>query len=151
MPGWEDCAARRGLPRRAGRRGGGESGMSALEVALLAPLVIGFVLVLVCFGVIVDARGSVEGAARDAARAGSMQRDDGSANAAAQSTAADELGRVCERLDVEQTSTGFTPGTLYTVRVSCAVPLSGIDWFALGTQTIVIDATAPLDTYRRSG
>jgi Flp pilus assembly protein TadG len=132
--------------------------MSALEVVLLAPLVIGFVLVLVGFGVLVDARGSVAGAARDASRMGSLQRDAVSADSAAQAVAQSELAKVCSSVVFEQIdpvsktrSQVFTPGTLYTVRVSCTVSLAGINWANLGSQTIVCDATSPLDQFRRSG
>ena len=69
--------------------------MSVIEVVLLAPLVIGFIMILVVFGVLVDQRGNVQGAARDAARMGSLQRDDATANAQAQAAAAADLGNSC--------------------------------------------------------
>lgn len=137
----------------------GEHGMSALEVVLLAPLVIGFIMVLVCFGVLVNARGDVQGAARDAARAGSLQRDYKAALAAATSAAAADLGGVCsggsqvDEVDPvsEVSSQSFVSGGLYTIQVTCTVSLSGLDWFDLGDRTITAYSTAPLDTYRRVG
>ncbi len=81
--------------RDCGRDRDRESGMSTLEVVLLAPLVIGFVMFLVCFGVLVNARGTVQGAARDAARMGSLQRDDETANSSAYAAAAADLGNTC--------------------------------------------------------
>lgn len=134
--------------------------MSVLEVVLLAPLVIGFIMVLVCFGVMVNERGNVQGAARDAARMGSLQRDDHGANTQAQAAAAADLGSDCvggpqvTQVDPSNPalpSNGFDSGGLYTVKVTCVVSLSGLDWFSLGNQTITALSTAPLDTYRRAG
>lgn len=135
-----------------------ESGMSTLEVVLLAPLVIGFVMFLVCFGVLVNARGTVQGAARDAARMGSLQRDDNTAYTAASAAAAADLGNTCSGpLDVEQVdpdtktaSNDFAAGGLYTIKVTCTVPLTGLDWFSLGSQTIISYSSAPLDIFRRT-
>ena len=144
-------------PRRDRDR---EAGMSVLEVVLLAPLVIGFIMILVCFGVLVNARGDVQGAARDAARMGSLQRDDATANAQAQAAAVADLGNTCAggpvvtQVNPNNTSLApgdFTAGGLYTVQVTCVVPLSGLDWFSLGSQTITAYSTAPLDTFRRAG
>jgi hypothetical protein len=137
--------------------------MSIIEVVLLAPLVIGFIMILVCFGVLVDARGNVQGAARDAARMGSLQRDDASANAAAKQTATSELGNTCVNPPLVQqvdpntkapyTGGGgpFVPGELYTVKVSCVVDLTGLNWFGLPPQTVISYSTAPLDVFRRTG
>jgi len=149
----------RSVMRRPRRDGGREAGMSVLEVVLLAPLVIGFIMILVVFGVLVNARGNVQGAARDAARIGSLQRDDTSAQGAAQNTAATELARTCPGAvvtqvnpnDTAQNSQDFTAGGLFTIKVSCTIPLTGLDWFSLGAKTITAYSTAPLDTFRRTG
>lgn len=140
--------------------GEGEHGMSALEVVLLAPLVIGFIMVLVSFGILVNARGNVQGAARDAARMGSLQRDYQDASKQAQAAAAADLGNTCaggpvatqvDSNNVAIPSQDFAHGGLYTVKVTCVVSLAGLDWFSLGNQTITAYSTAPLDTYRRTG
>lgn len=144
--------------RRPPRDGERESGMSTLEVVLLAPLVIGFVMFLVCFGVLVDAHGTVQGAARDAARMGSLQRDDATANTSAYAAAAADLGNTCSGpFEVQQVdpntkavSNAFAAGELYTIKVTCTVTLSGLDWFSVGSQTIISYSTAPLDIFRRT-
>jgi Flp pilus assembly protein TadG len=159
--------AREAMRRRArggrDRDGGGdvrrEAGMSALEVVLLAPLVIGFIMMLVVFGVLVNARGNVQGAARDAARMGSLQRDYRTAQRTAQSTAASELAKTCPGATAEQVNPAnvalpdndFTAGGLFTIKVVCTIPLSGLDWFSLGSKTVTAYSTAPLDTFRRTG
>lgn len=140
---------------------GPESGMSVIEVVLLSPLVIGFLLFLVCFGVLVDAHGTVQGASRDAARMGSLQRDSTSAIAAARAAAAADLGNLCtnpiaqvvQQVDpVTKTGTAaFAAGDLYTIEISCDVSLAGLDWFNLGQQTVIAYSTAPLDVFRRTG
>lgn len=144
--------------RRPPRDGDRESGMSTLEVVLLAPLVIGFIMFLVCFGVLVDARGTVQGAARDAARMGSLQRDDATANTSAYDAAAADLGNTCSGpFEVQQVdpnskapSHDFAAGQLYTIKVTCTVTLTGLDWFSVGSQTIISYSTAPLDIFRRT-
>jgi Flp pilus assembly protein TadG len=135
-----------------------ESGVSILEVVLLTPLVVGFIMILVCFGVLVDARGTVQGAARDAARMGSLQRDGGTALSMARQTAAADLGSTCTSYTVTQVDpnnktpyNGFTVGELYTIEVSCTVDLSGLNWFGLPAQKIVSYSSAPLDIFRRTG
>ena len=144
--------------RRPPADGERESGMSTLEVVLLAPLVIGFVMFLVCFGVLVDARGTVQGAARDAARMGSLQRDDATANRSAYAAAAADLGNTCDGPfqvqqvdpDTKTASNDFAAGQLYTIKVTCTVSLTGLDWFSVGGQTIISYSTAPLDIFRRT-
>jgi Flp pilus assembly protein TadG len=144
--------------RDSGRDRDRESGMSTLEVVLLAPLVIGFVMFLVCFGVLVNARGTVQGAARDAARMGSLQRDDDTANRSAYAVAAADLGNTCADPfvvqqvdpDTKAPSNDFAAGDLYTIKVTCTVPLTGLDWFSIGSQTIVSYSSAPLDIFRRT-
>jgi Flp pilus assembly protein TadG len=131
-----------------------ESGVSVVEVVLLMPVVVGFVMLLVCFGILVDTRGTVQGAARDAARMGSLQHDGVTANTSARTVVGNDLGtNVCTGgWNFSGTPTAdFAAGHLYTVTVTCAVSLTGLDWFNLGTKTFVVQAAAPLDVYRRSG
>jgi Flp pilus assembly protein TadG len=147
------------LKHRKRNRWSRESGISVVEVVILAPLVIGFVMFLVALGVLVDARGNIQGAARDAARMGSLQRDPAAAQQAAQqAAAADGMDSTCDSgwsVNEIDPNTGnqtaaFTPGELYTVQIICSVNLRSLDWFSFGTKTFVINATAPLDYFRRS-
>jgi Flp pilus assembly protein TadG len=141
------------------RRRPRESGMSAVEVVMLAPVVIGFVMCLVELGILVDARGNIQGAARDAARAGSLQRDAGAAiDAATKAAAADGMDGTCTgNWSIAQVdpatgaaTTAFDPGELYTVQITCNVTLGGLNWIDMGTKTFRIEATAPLDFFRRT-
>ncbi len=136
-------------PDGGGRGGCGidDRGISTIEVVILAPVIIMFILVLVGFGQLVDGRGAVDGAARDAARAGSLQRTQSSAMEQATSAAQADLDDTCVggTLNVSQTSAGFKADTLFTVQVSCTI--RGLDLH----RTITSSASSPLDPYRRAG
>ncbi|WP_121716096.1 TadE/TadG family type IV pilus assembly protein [Streptomyces sp. E5N91] len=135
---------------RPPRNGGDDRGLSTIEVVILAPVMILFILVLVAFGQLVDGRGALDGAARDAARAGSIQKDHGTAMAEAKKAAEANLADVCSGpVSVVQKSAGFEPDTLFTVEVSCEV--RGLDSIGLNIPT-TLSATfsSPLDPYRRT-
>ncbi|MFG3128985.1 TadE/TadG family type IV pilus assembly protein [Streptomyces tendae] len=127
-----------------------DRGLSTIEVVILAPVMILFILVLVAFGQLVDGRGALDGAARDAARAGSIQKDHGTAIAEAKKAAEANLADVCSGpVSVVQKSPGFEPDTLFTVEVSCEV--RGLASIGLNIPT-TLSATfsSPLDPYRRT-
>ncbi|MFG3319903.1 TadE/TadG family type IV pilus assembly protein [Streptomyces sp. NPDC048171] len=132
------------------RRPATDEGLSTIEVVILAPVMILFILVLVAFGQLVDGRGALDGAARDAARAGSIQKDHGTAIAEARKAAESNLTDVCSGpVSVVQKSAGFEPDTLFTVEVSCEV--RGLASIGLNVPT-TLSATfsSPLDPYRRT-
>lgn len=132
------------------RREDADRGLSTIEVVILAPVMILFILVLVAFGQLVDGRGALDGAARDAARAGSIQKDHGRAIAEAKKAAEANLADVCSGpVSVVQKSAGFEPDTLFTVEVSCEV--RGLASIGLDIPT-TLSATfsSPLDPYRRT-
>ncbi|MEF9905644.1 TadE/TadG family type IV pilus assembly protein [Streptomyces sp. P9-A2] len=138
--------------RAAGRDGvaGGDRGLSTIEVVILAPVMILFILVLVAFGQLVSGRGALDGAARDAARAGSIQKDHGRAMAEARNAAEANLADICSGpVNVVQTSQGFEPDTLFTVEVSCEV--RGLATLGLNIPTTLSASfSSPLDPYRRT-
>ncbi|MEU4165987.1 TadE/TadG family type IV pilus assembly protein [Streptomyces sp. NPDC026665] len=127
-----------------------DRGLSTIEVVILAPVMILFILVLVAFGQLVDGRGALDGAARDAARAGSIQKDHATAMAEARKAAEADLGDICSGpVSVTQTSTGFEPDTLFTVEVSCEV--RGLAMIGLDVPTTLeASFSSPLDPFRRT-
>ncbi|MFD4968856.1 TadE/TadG family type IV pilus assembly protein [Streptomyces sp. NPDC058424] len=127
-----------------------DSGLSTVEVVILAPVMILFILVLVAFGQLVEGRGAVDGAARDAARAGSIQKDHATAMSEARKAAEADLADVCSGpVSVVQTSAGFAPDTLFTVEVSCQV--RGLASLGLNIPTTLSASfSSPLDPFRRS-
>ncbi|UQA93747.1 pilus assembly protein [Streptomyces halobius] len=127
-----------------------DQGISSIEVVILAPVIILFILVLVAFGQLVDGRGAVDGAARDAARAGSIQRDAPVAMSEAKKAATADLTDVCSGpVTVRKASAGFKAGGLFTVEVSCEI--RGLSMLGLNIPTNLTGrATSPLDPFRRA-
>ncbi|ELP64249.1 TadE/TadG family type IV pilus assembly protein [Streptomyces turgidiscabies] len=128
----------------------GDRGLSTVEVVILAPVMIMFILVLVAFGQLVDGRGALDGAARDAARAGSIQKDHATAIAEARRAAEADLTDVCSGpVTVTQTSAGFEPDTIFSVQVSCEV--RGLAMLGLDIPTtLTATFSSPLDPFRRT-
>ncbi|CAM5699442.1 TadE/TadG family type IV pilus assembly protein [Streptomyces purpurascens] len=126
-----------------------DRGISTVEVVILAPVMILFILVLVAFGQMVEGRGAIDGAARDAARAGSLQRDVGNAMAEARKAAEADLTDVCTGpVNVTKTSAGFADADLFSVEVSCQV--RGLAMVGLDIKTSMSGSfTAPLDPFKR--
>jgi Flp pilus assembly protein TadG len=122
----------------------------AVEVVILTPVLVAFLLLVVAFGRYVTTRGDVEAVARDAVRAASLERTPGAAQAAANAAVAAGLRRGgCSPAAL---SGAFTAGGTITVEVECAVPLSDLGLIGLpGSVTVRGSSAAPLDTYRRTG
>jgi Flp pilus assembly protein TadG len=140
--------------RFPGQRGGsGERGSMAVEMVLLAPVLLMFVLVVVAFGRYVAIRGDVEAASRDAVRAASFERTSSSAGDAASLTATASLNPKWKCSDTNlQDPDGFTAGQIVSITLSCQVPLSDLGLIGLkGTKTVSSTSEAPLDRYRRTG
>lgn len=136
---------------RAGGARSGDRGMSSIEVVILAPVILLFILVLVAFGQLVDGRGAVDGAARDAARAGSLQRSLTSAMDQAKLAANDDLDGTCVSgtITVHRGPGQFEPGGLFTVIVSCQI--RGLGSLGLDIhKTVTSQASSPLDPFRRA-
>jgi len=138
--------------RLAAARERPDAGVSAVEMVILAPLMLMFVLLLVAFGLLVRAHSSLDGAARDAARAGSLQRNLGAATSAARDAAVADAANICAGGRVNVTTGGsFVSGGMFTVHVSCEV--RALKWLGFKNLTTSVDATsaAPIDTFRRTG
>lgn len=137
----------------------GDRGTMALELALLTPLLVAFILVLVGLGRVVEAQSQVDGAARDAARAASLSRTRPGANSAASDAAAQTLSdpgkkkRWCQ--GAPNTIVDFSQwrrGGQVSVTVNCKIDLSGLSLIGFHpTRTMTGTATAPIDTLRRLG
>ena len=129
-----------------------ERGTVAVELVLLAPLLLALLLFIVGLGRLAEARAHVTGAARDAARAASQQRTPAAARAAAQQTATADLagaGLSCAHLTVQTDTTEFTPGGMVRVAVGCTADLRDLVGVGLPTsKTFQSTAAAPLETYK---
>ncbi len=125
----------------------------ALELALLTPLLVAFMMVMVGLGRVVEAQSQVDGAARDAARAASLGRSRPSANAAATDAARQTLGgrKWCRTLP--NTVVDFSQwrrGGQVSVAVHCDINLTGLSLIGFkASKAMTGTATAPIDTLRR--
>lgn len=137
--------------------GSGErsTGSATLELVVLAPALLALLLLVVASGRVALARGQVDGAARDAARAASLQRSWSTAEAAARDMAAASLaaqhvncGPMTVRVAGTFTAPAGTPAAVQ-VTVGCTVPLGDIALPGLpGAKTLTANYTTVLDTYR---
>lgn len=132
-----------------------EAGDAALELIILAPVLLALIALVIAAGRISIARGSVEAAARDAARQASLARSPGAAQIAAQLSAQAALKQ--DGLDCTATvfvgTVGFSAPLGQPAQVSatvtCQVPLSDLVVPGLpGSAPLSYTFTSPLDPYR---
>jgi Flp pilus assembly protein TadG len=135
-------------------RDGDHGGMS-LELVLLTPLFVMFLMMLAAGGRVVDAQSQIDGAARDAVRAASIARSAGDAVRYADSagTASLQDHHWCRGGPSVSTDTSqWGPGGRVTVTISCTVDLGDLAFLGLpGSRTFTGDAVAPIDTYTYRG
>ena len=133
-----------------------DRGSAGLEIVILAPALVGFLVLLAAAGRLSLAGNAVESAASAAAREASLSR-----NAAEAQTAAEDMARVamaqsgvnCIDLEVSINTAGLTTaiGTTGQVsaRVTCTVELSDAAIIGMpGTRDLNATASSPVDAYR---
>lgn len=129
----------------------GERGSMAVETVLLAPVLLVFILFLVGAAVLVESQGEVNGAARDAARAASVQRDLGRAEAAAGEAARSSLGDgACKSATVSLAGSDWREGGQVQVQVNCTLNLGAVAGFGFpATKEMTATSVSPLEQFRR--
>ena len=136
---------------RPGSSSRSDAGSMAVEMVLLAPAMVAFLLLVIAFGRYVAVRGEVEAASRDAVRAASLERSSGAAVSSAQDTARASLNSRW-KCQPAQLSGTFAAGQTISVHLECSASLSGLGLIGLpGSVTVNGDSSAPLDLYRRTG
>jgi Flp pilus assembly protein TadG len=134
------------------RWNGRQAGVAAVELTLLMPALVAALLFVVGLVRIVTARGDVEAAARDAARAASLARDPTGADEAARAAAGSALtggGVRCRALEVRTDTAAWTAEAMVAVEVACTVELADVALVGLpGTKELRSRFVAPLDVYR---
>jgi Flp pilus assembly protein TadG len=140
---------------RAGRHGN-DDGSAALELVILAPVLLLLFGVLIAGARIRTAETSVEQAAGQAARAASLSRTSSQAHSAADDAARAVLARqglTCTTSAVHVDTSGLRAAVgqraTISVRVTCRVPLADLAIPGMpGTRQVEATAVSSLDTYR---
>jgi Flp pilus assembly protein TadG len=138
-------------PRRRARLHRDDGASDALGLALVAPAAVGLALVIVLLGRGVDSRATVQGAAESAAQAAARERGPAAATRAAERVGARALAdeAACEAPRVRVDTSGFGPGGIVTVTVSCTVDTTGLDLVAPArARGWSATAHATIDPYR---
>jgi Flp pilus assembly protein TadG len=122
----------------------------AVEAVLLAPVLLIFMLFIVGAARIAEAKGEVDGAARDAARAASVQRDFGAAESAASEAAAAGLDCGGGQPQVSLAGSDWRQGGSVRADVTCDVDLGSAAGFGFAA-SIRMSSTSvvPLEQFRR--
>ncbi len=142
--------------RRRVRGQPADSGNAALELVVLAPVLLALLGLVIAAGRTTVAQGSVDAAARDAARQASLALSPAAAQDAGQASARAALARDgldCTSLTVlvDTSQFGYPVGQPAAVRaqVYCTVPLSDLALPGLpGATTLSGGFSSPLDLYR---
>src|SRR5215469_7967038 len=144
-----------GMIARASRRRPGEDGSAALELVMLAPVLLALLCLVIAAGRTSIAQGSVDAAARDAARQASIALTPAAARLSGQLSAEAALrsdGLDCDPVVAVDTSQfAIPPGepAFVTAIVSCTVSLANLALPGLpGTARLQATFTSPLDIYR---
>lgn len=105
-----------------------DRGSMAIEAVLVVPGLVALLLLVAAFGVVTQARGEVNGAAHDAARAATLQRTSAAARQAAIEVAQHTL--TANQVDcsniVVVPAQRLEPGADFTVEVTCQASLSAL-------------------------
>ncbi len=132
-----------------------DRGSASVELVLMTPLLVMLLLFVVAVGRLTAARGEVDAAARDGARAAANARTPGDAEHAALVAATATLrdrGIECAALDVGVDTTQYRADGYVEVTVSCAVDLHAAAGIGFPyTQTLYGTFVAPVDRYRGIG
>jgi Flp pilus assembly protein TadG len=137
---------------KAARR---DAGSMSLEMVLVTPVFVAFLMLLAGAGRMVDAQSQVDGAARDAVRAASVGRSAGAALRLAEEAASANLQGddwCASGPSVATDTSDWRPGGRVAVTISCDVDLGDLTFIGLpGTKTLEGRAVAPIDTYSYRG
>lgn len=132
-----------------------QQGAVSTELAVLAPLLIAFMLLVVFAGRVAQVEGDVTNAAHEAARAASLVGTPQGAIEAASVTAEANIavGAVaCQRLDVMVDTTSFGAGGQVNVTVTCEAAFGDIAMLAVpGSRTFSATAVEVIDVIRANG
>ncbi|MDO9454771.1 TadE family protein [Nocardioides sp.] len=136
---------------RRRRPGRDDRGSMAVEVVLLTPVLMAFIVLIVMFGRYVAVRGDIDATARDAARAASLQTSRTAAEQAARDVVRASLDddTSCSSVNL---SGEWRAGGEVTVDLDCTVSFEGLGLIGVpGKASMDASSTVPLDPYRSFG
>ena len=128
-----------------------DDGSMAVEVVLMAPVLVIFMLFVVALGRMVWVKGELESATRDAVRSASLERDFATAQLAGQETAS-RRGDDSVECDDGALTGNFAPGATVTFTMTCHIDYEDLGLVGLpGGTDVTFSSDAPLDEFRRVG
>lgn len=129
-----------------------ERGTAALEMVVLAPVLIVVLLFVVGLGRMAHADQQVQSVAADAARAASLERNTSASAAAARQAAESSLGEAgvsCTNLDVSVNLSSYQPGGQVSVTVKCTADLGAVAMAGFpGSKVFTASSTVPIEKWR---
>lgn len=141
-----DAINEAGAPRRRDERG-----TASLDLAIVAPLFIIFVLMVVGLARMALASAVVDQAAAEAARAASLHRSGGAEAAGTQAANASLASRgwSCANLKVQVNTSQYQPGGAVSAVVQCEAKLTDVAMAGFpGSKVYTGRAVAPIEQYR---
>lgn len=130
----------------------GDQGSAAIELTLIAPVLVVILLFVVGLGRMAHARQQIESVAADSARAASLERNTAMSAQAAKTAATRSLGATgvsCTNLDVNTDLSSYQPGGRVTVTVSCTTRLRDVMLAGFpGSRTFTATSSVPIETFR---
>jgi Flp pilus assembly protein TadG len=127
------------------------AGSLSVELAVLAPVLVLFAVLMAAVGRVETAQAQVAGAARAGAEAAAEAADPGQAVIAARAAVTGSLspGGLCRQRRLTVSVAGFVAGGQVTVGLACTVRLADLGVPGLpGTVVLAHRVTAPIDPYR---
>lgn len=135
-----------------GGRARDQRGDAAVELTLLAPVLLVILLFVVGLGRMAHANQQVESVAADAARAASLERNTAASTSVAQQAAArslDHAGLSCTNMDVDVDVSQYKPGGTVEVTVTCTASMGDVAMAGFpGTRKFKATSVVPIEYYR---
>lgn len=129
-----------------------ERGSAAIELTLLAPVLLVILLFVVGLGRMAHARQQVEAAAADSARAASLERNTALSSSAARRAAEASLGDAgvsCTGLTVRTDLSSYEPGGRVVVTLGCRTRLRDVAMAGFpGSKTFTATSVVPIESWR---
>ena len=129
-----------------------ERGSASVELVLLTPVLVGMLCLVAAFGRVQNAHADIDAAARDAARAASIERTPTAARLAGERAAMAGLnaeGYRCDPLVVAVDTAGFAADAVVDVTIACSLRLSEVTGMGIpASTTLTARFSEPIDRFR---